>query len=296
MGSWTRTHGWSRQTGELKSSSAQAGRGRRGAERRQGFVKTVAGPSGLRAHPYFKYQLDKQNKNQRGKQGARLSYQKGFQWYLPCPPVPLKFVAGGGEGTVPSPAEWLPATAGDGLCVINLQANPPVVAARQIKELTHLCLKPAAKGSWEESRVGVGERARERACVLLIDKKGRASSSERSQAPSKCRRRRRGKKKDFLSLTGACQNPAAFNRRGGHCYGGQVSPQPGLEGERIAGSGIATARRAREPGCWLPALPRVGRMEGLLRFALGILCKARICRSTQKEEVSHLPHLLLQHL
>ena len=72
------------------------GKGKRGG-RRQGFVKTVAGPSGLRAHPYFKYQLDKQNKNQRGKQGARLSYQKGFQWYLPCPPVPLKFVAGGGR-------------------------------------------------------------------------------------------------------------------------------------------------------------------------------------------------------
>lgn len=58
-----------------------------------------------------------------------------------------------------------PATAGDGLCVINLQANPPAVAARQIKELTHLCLKSAAKGSWEESRVGVGEGARERVCA-----------------------------------------------------------------------------------------------------------------------------------
>lgn len=135
------------------------------------------------------------------------------------PSCPLEVCSWGGEGTAASPAGWLPATAGDGLCVINLQANPPVVAARQIKELTHLCLQPAAKGSWEESRAGVGARARERACVLLIDKKGRASSSERSQAPSKCRRRRRrrGKKKDFLSLAGACQNPAAFNRRGGQC-------------------------------------------------------------------------------
>lgn len=114
------------------------------------------------------------------------------------PPCPLEVCSWGGEGTAPSPAERLPATAGDGLCVINLQANPPVVAARQIKELTHLCLKPAAKGSWEESRVGVGEGAGARACVLLIDKKGKASSSERSQAPSKCRRRRRrGKKKIF---------------------------------------------------------------------------------------------------
>lgn len=187
------------------------------------------------------------------------------------PSCPLEVCSWGGEGTAPSPAEQLPATAGDGLCVINLQANPPVVAARQIKELTHLCLKPAAKGSWEESRVGVGERARERACVLLIDKKGRASSSERSQAPSKCRRRRRrrGKKKGFLSLTGTRQNPAAFNRRGGHCYGGQVSPQPGLEGEGITGCGIATARQAREPGCWLPALPRVGRVEGLFEVCCG---------------------------
>lgn len=77
----------------------QAGMGKGG--RRQGFVKTVAAPSGLRAHPYFKHQLDKQNKNQRAKQGARLSYQKGFQWYLPCPPVPLKFVAEGEKGQLP---------------------------------------------------------------------------------------------------------------------------------------------------------------------------------------------------
>lgn len=80
------------QTGEQSSSW--------GGESRQGF-QPVAGPSGPRAHPYFKYQLDKQNKNQRGKQGARLSYQKGFQWYLPCPPVPLKFVAGGEMGQLP---------------------------------------------------------------------------------------------------------------------------------------------------------------------------------------------------
>lgn len=150
---WT---GRDRQTGEQNSSW--------GGKRRRGF-KTVAGPSGLRAHPYFKYQLDKQNKNQRGKQGARLSYQKGFQWYLPCPPVPLKFVAGGGRRDSSLSSRMAPATAGDGLCVINLQANPPAVAARQIKELTHLCLKSAAKGSWEESRVGVGEGARERVCA-----------------------------------------------------------------------------------------------------------------------------------
>jgi len=129
---WT---GRDRQTGEQNSSW--------GGKRRRGF-KTVAGPSGLRAHPYFKYQLDKQNKNQRGKQGARLSYQKGFQWYLPCPPVPLKFVAGGGRRDSSLSSRMAPATAGDGLCVINLQANPPAVAARQIKELTHICLKSAA--------------------------------------------------------------------------------------------------------------------------------------------------------
>lgn len=143
-----------------------------------------------------------------------MSYQKGFQWYLPCPPVPLKFVAGGGEGTSPSPAEWLPATAGGGRCVINLQANPPAVAARQIKELTHLCLQPAAKGSWEESRVGAGGRARAHACVLLIDKKGRASSSERSPAPSKCRRRRRrGKKKRFLFPCRSMPKSNRFQRK-----------------------------------------------------------------------------------
>lgn len=95
-----------------------------------------------------------------------MSYQKGFQWYLPWPSVPLKYVAGGGgEGTAPSSSEWLPATAGDGLCVINLQANPPVVAARKIKALTHLCLKPAAEGSWEESKAGVGEGERVNVCV-----------------------------------------------------------------------------------------------------------------------------------
>lgn len=85
---------------QLQLCPGRKGKGRR---RRQGFVKRVAGPSGPRAHPYFKHQLDKQNKNQRGKQGARLSYQKGFQWYLPCPPVPLKFVAGGEQGQLPLP-------------------------------------------------------------------------------------------------------------------------------------------------------------------------------------------------
>lgn len=159
------------------------------------------------------------------------------------PSCPLEVCRWGGEaGTAPPPAEWFPATVGDGLCVINLQANPPAGAARQIKALTQLCLKPAAKGSWEESRAGVGERARERACVLLIDKKGRASSSERSQAPSKCRRRRRrGKKKGFLSLTGACQNPAAFNRRGGRCGGGHSAPSQGWE-ERAQLGGMTAAR------------------------------------------------------
>lgn len=74
------------------------------------------------------------------------------------PSCSLEVYSWGGEGTPPFPAEWLPPTAGDGLCVINLQANPLVVAARQIKELTHLCLKLAAKGSREEGRVGVGQR------------------------------------------------------------------------------------------------------------------------------------------
>lgn len=116
------------------------------------------------------------------------------------PSCPLEVCSGEGEGTAPSAAQRLRATAGAGLCVINPGANPPAGAARQIKELTHLCLRAAAEGSCEESRAGLGE-SRGAACVLLIDKEGRASSSETSPAPSKCSSRtRRGKKKALLSL------------------------------------------------------------------------------------------------
>lgn len=152
------------------------------------------------------------------------------------PSCPLEVCSWGGEGTAPSPAERLRATAAAGLCVINPGANPPVGAARQIKELAHLCLRAAAKGSWEESRAGVGE-SRGAACVLLIDKKGRASSSERSPAPSKCsRRRRRGKKKALLSLAGDGQNPAASSGKVGQGWGERT---PLVWGAPAQGQGLS---------------------------------------------------------
>lgn len=187
------------------------------------------------------------------------------------PSCPLEVCSWGGDGTAPSPAERLPATAGDGLCVINLQANPPAVAARQIKELTHLCLKPAAKGSWEESRVGVGERVRERACVLLIDKKGSASSSERSRAPSKCRRRRRGKKKRFPFPYRRTPKSSCFQQKRWSLLWGPGQPWTGVEGEGIGGCRIAPARQMHEPGRWLLPLPKVGVWRGPLRFSVASL-------------------------
>lgn len=186
------------------------------------------------------------------------------------PSWPLEVCIWRGEGTAPSPAERLRATAAAGLCVINPGANPPVGAARQIKELTHLCLRAAAKGSWEESRAGVGE-SQGAASVLLIDKKGKAPSSERSPAPSKCSRRRRGKEKALLSLAGAGQDPAAPSGRGGQC------PRAGL-GERTPRDGGHMPRVRGAPG-----------------FAMGALGKVRDPRSTQRGEVNPLPHLVLQH-
>jgi len=41
--------------------------------------------------------------------------------------------------------------------------------------------------------------------------------------------------------------------------------------------------------------PWWGGQRGYSGFSVGILCKVRICRSTQQDDVSHLPHLLLQH-
>lgn len=195
MGSWLCEHGHAGQ-----GHADRQRRTDRGAKLQLGWGKQArfsASGWALRTESSSIFQVPVRQTKQEPERQARSPFviSKGVSVVPSMPSCPLEVCSWGGDGTAPSPAERLPATAGDGLCVINLQANPPAVAARQIKELTHLCLKPAAKGSWEESRVGVGERARERACVLLIDKKGRASSSERSRAPSKCRRRRRGKKK-----------------------------------------------------------------------------------------------------
>lgn len=77
--------------------------------------------------------------------------------------------------------------------------------------------------------------------------------------------KKRQEKKGFLFLTGARRNPAAFNRRGGHCCGGQVSPGQGWQ-ERAS---VAVGLLLLEPGQWLLPLPNVGVWRGPPRFSVG---------------------------
>jgi len=112
-------------------------------------------------------------------------------------------------------------------------------------------------------------------------------------------KKKRKRKKGFLFLTGACQNLAAFNRRGSQCYG--VSPRQGWK-ERVSLAVGLLLFGCVEPGRWLPPLPKMGACRDPLRFAGGSLERQRSagahlvfsCSTRKKrDENQHKLHLAL---